>query len=302
MLIVRSKAFTLIELLLVIAIISILAAVGVMTYRQSFQTNRVDKVSIEMQHVLEAAMAFYVDNNAWPEAQPCDSSIQTNTFVTNYLPNGNAMSPLGHNYCWGQAGGSTNRLFWVAVQIPGNATDSLATATRIAAHLPNAVTTSAPDQPDIPAAACASDTCFVRAEITVPGASTNAVSSLSIAASGDCQTGKTIPNTGGGNCIDTSMAQLQTYQISFTSCPMGTQPVLTANPNFITYPQLDGGNSPAVSSAQSMGCTNSPGANQGNCKLNVVVQVCVGITGQCTTKNVTAAGASYIIVCEKTQN
>lgn len=304
-----SNAFTLIELLLVIAIISILAAVGVMTYRQSFQTNRVDTVSIEMQHVLEAAMAFYVDTGAWPTEQPCGSILETNTFVTNYLPNANAMSSLGNQFCWNQAGGSTNRLFWVAVEVPGNATDSLATATRIAGHLPNAIITSAPDQPDIPAAPCTASACFARAEVTVPGTSTNAAGGLTIAATGDCKTGQTVANTGGGVC-DGSQSPLtsQTYQISFKACTAG-HPILTVAPNFISYPETDGGYFPATSNAYSTGCSNMPDSSgKETCEVTVSVTACTN-PHSCVPIDIrnfyqfgdhtTTEGASYLVSCEQ---
>lgn len=294
----RNNAFTLIELLLVIAIISIMAAISVMAYRQSFQTNRVDAVSIEMQHALEAAMAFYVDTGSWPTAQPCGSSLITNTFVTNYLPNGNAVSPFGNEYCWAQTG-STNRLFWVAVQVPGNPTDSLATATRIAGRLPNAVTTSAPDQPDIPAQACTDSICYVRAEITVPGSSTNTSSGLTIAATGDCKIDQTIANTGGGNCTyNGTSAGHPLYQISFAAaaCPTNAQPVLTIMPNFIVITTSGTGYGTRDMSAYGTGTCTSSINNQEICNAQVDVDVCSG--GSCSPYPAQQAGASYIVVCK----
>ena len=299
----RDKAFTLIELLLVIAIISILAAVGVSIYRQSFATNRVDAVSIEMQHVLEAAMAFYVDNNAWPTAvaqPPCDPDTGS-TFVANYLPNANSTSPFGNNFCWSQAGGTTNRLFWVAVVVPG--IDSVALAMRIAGHLPNAVATSDPTQPNPPPTCSSGSPCYVRAEITVPGTSTNTLSGLTIVATGDCKTGQNIPNTGGGSCVNSGTAAgYPLYQISFATCPSAEQPVLTIVPNFENFPglTLSTGYTPLDSSAYAVGpCSNSPnGNNQEICNAEAQTDLCQG--SPCQLYPVAQAGASYTIICEPT--
>ena len=233
--------------------------------------------------------------------QPCGANLQTNTFVTNYLPNANAASPFGNDYCWSQTGGTTNRLFWVAVEVLGS--DSVTLATRIAGHLPNAVATSDPTQPNPPPTCSSGSPCYVRAEITVPGASTNVVSNLTVAATGDCKTGQTIPNTGGGSCVNSGTAAgYPLYQISFAACTGAEQPVLTIAPNFETFPGLglSTGYTLLDSSAYATSpCSNVPNTNnQELCNAQVQTDLCQG--SPCKLYPVAQAGASYTVICEST--
>ncbi len=305
----KQKAFTLIELLLVIAIISILAAVGILSYRRYFQVNRIDKVAIGMQHVLEAAMAFYVDKNEWPAQHRCENQDpDQQDFIDNYLPNANYKSYFGTDYCWQAAGNAdpAPRLFWVALKIPGEQTDRLTIAKRIAARLPNAITTSDPESTDSLAPPCDDSACYVRAEITVPGASTNAVASMSLAASGDCHTGTTTPNASKtGDCRDTSPAGLQYYTIHFNPCPVNTTPDLRINPNFIMLPRSHNGYGLVTVNATEQTCTPAadPDSGKEHCTAAVTVTACIPNTRHnCSEKNIKAmggqAGASYIVTCQ----
>ena len=67
--------FTLVELLLVIAVVSIMTAIGISTYRRHFQSTRAEKVSLEIQQVLEAAMAYHTDQGQWPAQRICQAPM-----------------------------------------------------------------------------------------------------------------------------------------------------------------------------------------------------------------------------------
>lgn len=303
------KAFTLIELLLVIAVVSIIAALGLLSYRRYFESNRIDKVAISMQHVLEAAMAYYVDHRKWPAAQGCGGLYEVDEFVQDYLPNANAKSYYGSNFCWDDAGAGKSattpnqgRLFWTALKVPGS--NQLAIAKRLAARLPNAITTSEPDSDEIPAPACNDENCYVRAEITIPGTSSNAVSGSAIVAAGECHTGQsTATLMGTGECRDVSSSSNQLYSITAKACPVGTSPVLSINPNFISMPSGDTGLKIHAMSARQLSCQQQ--ANDHTiCTATVEVTTCT--KHNCVLKNIknfagTAAGASYLLICKPEQ-
>jgi prepilin-type N-terminal cleavage/methylation domain-containing protein len=298
------KGFTLIELLLVIAIISILAAVGIMSYRRYFQVNRIDKVAISIQHVLEGAMAFYVDKSEWPADRDCDGSGgDIHEFVDNYLPNANYKSYYGTDFCWEKAG-DTSKLFWVAVKIPGDGTDNLNVAKRLAARLPNAIVTSTPDSDDSPAPACDATDCYVRAEITVPGVSSNAQQSVSLAATGDCHPGVPTPNASRtGSCTDASSGGQQQYSISFKACSANATPNLRINPNYVVVPRSHNGYNLVGMNATPGTCTTTPDAQgKETCPATLYVSVCTpNGRHDCSESNIKSmggqVGASYLITC-----
>ena len=297
-------AFTLIELLLVIAVASILAAVGIMSYRRYFKANRIDKVAISMQHVLEAAMAFYVDKSKWPNNRSCNSpGPDQQDFVDNYLPNKNYQSYYGTDFCWEEAG-NTHRLFWVAVQIPEEGDETVNIAKRLASRLPNAITTSDPDANDPEGNPCTDSHCFVRAEITVPGVSSNAVTDMTLAAIGDCRTNQTI-HSGTATCYDTSDSGNQKYKVEFKACPVGMTPNLRISPNFISFPLSGVGWVINKMQAYSTGdCTAAVDANQNeHCDAVVDVSICSDLL-KCNLHNAkefagVSVGASYVVSCNR---
>ena len=64
----KQKGFTLIEMMLVLAVIAIISMLALKTYQSSMMTTRIDKAAVEMQHILEAALAYNVDHQTWPDA------------------------------------------------------------------------------------------------------------------------------------------------------------------------------------------------------------------------------------------
>lgn len=313
----KNSAFTLIELLLVIAVLSIISALGIMSYRRYFQAKRIDKVAIGMQHVLQAAMSYYVDHNAtWPQAHDCgDSAADTSDFVTTYLPNGRYRSYFGSDYCWQDAGAGTaprqHRLFWVAVSVPGKSPDNVAIAKQLAGRLPNAIATSDPSSAnDTPAPVCTEDHCFVRAEITVPGLGAQHNSSTGLAAAGNCEQGTTTPNEMGGNCADQVVSDLnnQGYRISFKACPSSMHPDIVVDPNFVSLPRSHNGSSLVTLSAKGDTCdTTVDTSGNETCTVSVVATICVGNgPHNCKEANVKnyggSVGASYIISCVPNHN
>lgn len=291
--------------MLVIAVLAVIASISITTYRSKMQTNRANKVALEMQQVLQAAQSYYSTNTAgeWPAnnanlSEGCDPSTNPDLqpFVQNYLPNANTTSSYGDHYCWAEAGDNNNALFWVAVKVPGN---DVAIAKRIAALLPNAVITNDPAQ-TTPGDCNDSDgsACYVRAEVTKTGVST-AVGET-VAAVGVCpSSGSATPscrNTSGGN-----------FRITFDACKAGTTPVASVSPNFIFVPTTRGQGFTVGGrmNATVMSCTSTANANgQETCDINVHVGVCTtkGCDIDITTLNIAgqrgSVGASYAVFCK----
>lgn len=225
----KCLGFTLIELLLVIAVLAIMASFAVMAIRREAIHNRVQKTAIQAQAVMQAAMAYSVNKEAWPAGQlSCDtmpsdiSAIQT--FVDDYLPNSSgsiASSPvdklksnLGVPYCFGPLPVQTEAgepnvaasQFWVALKMP---TGDLAFANQVKNRLPDAVLTQTlpPDSNSLPTyTACTmSSACYVISEIAQPGPTSNAEGGSHIIGTGHCLPG-VIGNQAGSKagvyCVD----------------------------------------------------------------------------------------------------
>ncbi len=63
---IKQSGFTLLEILLVLAVVAVITVFVANGYQQQILNSRVDKTSIQMQQWLEAAKAFYVNCGAWP--------------------------------------------------------------------------------------------------------------------------------------------------------------------------------------------------------------------------------------------
>ncbi len=85
------QGFTLLELLLVIAILGVLATFSLSLYQQETSRFKIEKTALQMQQILQAATAYYTQNNQWP------SNCADPNF-NNYLPVGSSVNPWGNNY------------------------------------------------------------------------------------------------------------------------------------------------------------------------------------------------------------
>lgn len=327
----KENGFTLIELLLVIAIISVIATLGIATYRRYFMSQRAEKAAIEMQTILEAAMAYNVDhsadvgaNDAWPAANIPDSATSrcqtavTNddSFVKNYLPHssqGQGRDTFGGYYCWSAvssdaqsfAQASASR-FWVAIKIPA----SLYTlAPQIAARLPNGIITSDPSIEDSGAKFCSGDSCFVKSEIVQPGqASSNKVSGNTILATGVCRTDTTsIKNDAEGDCTRDAVSANK-FTVSFQqSCPLNEKPVISGWINhYQQAPKSHSYGAVVISSDVLPGpCIVPSGASSAShCSIQSSIFVCMG--SGCKNKREllsydarSVEGLSYMVICRK---
>jgi prepilin-type N-terminal cleavage/methylation domain-containing protein len=325
----KSLGYTLIELLLVIAIISIITALGIFAYRRYFFTQRVEKVALEMQYVLEAAMAYNVDQGSWPvsnNATPNCELANPNSedrFVKDYMPQGRqdaTMTALGNHYCWGAAQSSSfgavahhAQRFWLAVSIPGG---DAKLAARIAARLPNGIVTSQPNSDASPAPSCAAgQPCYVRSEVMQPSQTSNQASGSNIVSTGQCRTGsgdlKDNSNDGGG-CANASDLTAQSsgeeneFDVTFKSCSSGTPDVVVL-PDFHQVPNGKSawGANIVGQSVRKVSCSNTSEAEgMGSCEVTETMMVCKGSPMHGCTDNKEVVkdlggqeGLSYIVMC-----
>lgn len=156
------RAFTLIELLFVIAIIAVIASLGLSTVTQRAQEAKVEKAALQMQQLLQAGMTYYVDNGCWPGASECSPGVPN--FANNYIPTGGNINPWGGMYAWGEVGGGITKMFEVDSPLSGSATTVVQ---RIAGMLPNGGVSSTAGACLLTAPPCTGSVCACT-QATVP--------------------------------------------------------------------------------------------------------------------------------------
>ena len=112
------KAFTLIELLIVVAIIAILAAIAVPNFLEAQTRAKVSRAVSDMRTLATAIESYYVDNNKYPpfkipgflQGVACTTPGVTGTAVTNSQFSGRSI--VGTGFC-----GVSSRLVWVTTPI-----------------------------------------------------------------------------------------------------------------------------------------------------------------------------------------
>lgn len=62
----KQSGFTLLELILVVAIIATISVIGIFAYQQRLINFQSDKAALQMQQWLEGGIAYYVQNGKWP--------------------------------------------------------------------------------------------------------------------------------------------------------------------------------------------------------------------------------------------
>lgn len=139
--------FSLLELILALAVLSVIVTLGLAAYNQKVLNDQVERSALQIQLYLQAGMAFYVDNNRWPnQNNPSE--------IINYLPQGIANNPWGNAYNY-SAAGDDNALFEVTTRVPSlRSVSAQNLATLIANRLPaasvNAITGTVTAQVNIP--------------------------------------------------------------------------------------------------------------------------------------------------------
>lgn len=309
----KTKAFTLIELLLVLVLISIMLGFLVLGLRQHAENARINKSALEIEQVLQAAITYNANTGKWPDdnvTQPCTPNPDSD-FVKGYLPNAQIQSSLGYYYCWG-ARGSDKQLFSVVLQVPDNSANF---ARQLAAHLPNAIITDDPNSDASKDCTDAEKPCFVRTEVAANVSNVQSAGMLLVGA-GNCARGAEENQVKDReNCqFVKQQDQTEIFAISFPACPKNydENPKIIVSPNFMTMPgmgmmpswSLQGYTfmrSQAVADPQSCKIKNG----QETCQFNLQIQICANancdaldILNTSKYKGTATVGASYVVACK----
>jgi prepilin-type N-terminal cleavage/methylation domain-containing protein len=127
-----SKGVTLLELLLVMVIVGAMMAMGIGYIQQQTESLRIDKTAAQMQQILNAGLAYYVNNGAWPGSLGCLQANGTNC-TTQYLPLLTSPIPGASSYTIGSD--STGSLFYVQLTLTSGPR-AVATAQILSGKLP----------------------------------------------------------------------------------------------------------------------------------------------------------------------
>jgi prepilin-type N-terminal cleavage/methylation domain-containing protein len=134
------SGFTLIEILFVIAILGVIFAIGLAMTQKHTEQFKVEKTALQIQQLLQAAAAYYVDNACWPNAPECKTSgMNVVPDFNQYIPVNGTKDPWGNIYTFTEVGDHHEK-FQVSdnlLYLPDDAIRQ-AIATRVAALLPNA--------------------------------------------------------------------------------------------------------------------------------------------------------------------
>lgn len=165
------KGYSLVELLLVLVVVSMILFMGLNYTVKKAEQDRIDRTVTQMQQILNAALAYYVANNAWP------TSLAAMT--PTYLPT-NIRSPWGGT---AYSVANTRDMFYVYVPVvtvtAGRAT---AIANSIAGLLPLSYTSrNAASPPSNTPCVNATTTCRVVAAVNVPGQNLSMAGSVNYA-------------------------------------------------------------------------------------------------------------------------
>lgn len=189
---VRVVGFTLFEMLLVMAIISMFIVMGLNYFQQRTLNLRLDKTAVQMQQILNAGLSYYVSNGFWPADLACLKGTTSERCRVAYLP-ASVQSNLISNQDYVVYTGTNPNLLFVSTNVYRSDLDPntiQAYAALIASKLPLACTTA--DQRSdcrAPIPACKSTVCNVVSSINVPGenlSNINAVRFASLYHAGAC--------------------------------------------------------------------------------------------------------------------
>ena len=103
------KGLTLIELLIVVAILGIIAAVVIPNLSAFMVTGRISAANTEAENVKTASLAYYAENEAWPTSSADIEYLIAGTLTGNYT--------IDPDYGWLYEGGG-----WDDIEFTGGAT------------------------------------------------------------------------------------------------------------------------------------------------------------------------------------
>ena len=267
----KQRGFTLIELMLVLAVVIAMSIIGLAAYQQQILNRRVEKTSLQMQIILQAGLDYYANTGNWPTASSPGSSIITTLQNGGYITSSLTDNPWGEPYTAAVITNPTSNvtLFQVSSTVPVTMEpgSSLATniARMIAGHLPMASSTTDSNNDGI-----------VNAQVNSPGGGV----------------GPNAPKTIIQDVETISMADVPGTQVQIPqNCPAGYTPAIdVALSSFSSYMPANKQTSAYIVSSVNPSCAVDT-ANPNMWDLSAVVQT-VGINDN-GSGNVT-----YITTCK----
>jgi len=118
----KKQAFTLIELIVVIAIIGILAAIVAPSAFRAIEKSKIARAAADMKAIRTAATSYYADTGTWPMLGIGDDRRASGMgFLNDNDGNGNQVFGWGGPYLekwpsnpWGTSSGYQNKYYWDA--------------------------------------------------------------------------------------------------------------------------------------------------------------------------------------------
>lgn len=210
---------TLIEMLLVMVIVSSIIYMSIGYIQQRTLNVRLDRTAIQMQQILNAALSYYVANNAWP---PNLAALQPS-----YLPGAGGVFPSPWNSNYGVVATSSN--YYVYVRLPSAAgnTTTPAIANVLKNLLPlSYLANSVAATPPASIAACAGGAaaCYVVTTINIPGQNLNNATAVNFAGlyhSGACVPQPTCPTDANGNTMTPQIMVVPVSVNGYNDAPGG---------------------------------------------------------------------------------
>ncbi len=96
----RKAAFTLIELMVVIAVIAILATLGVISYTTSLQRSRDGVRKADIQNIAQALILYRADNNGYPTVAQFEDKILVEENYMAAIPKDEAAAENNQDYVY----------------------------------------------------------------------------------------------------------------------------------------------------------------------------------------------------------
>lgn len=252
------QGLTLIEMLVVISLLAVIVSVFLINVHHQAESLQRNKVSLEIQGVLQAAIAFEDRYGSWPPASttacgvaaPLTKRLQDSLsdFINYYLPNSSTHSSLGSSYCWSPDTSTSglSQKFWVALQVPGTGANANRYARQLVTSLPDAEAVQDPASVlATPCSSAGSAPCYIKTAVFKSGAVAGQDSSdWTMAGFGQCDPSTTaaVPSEIGSDvaCTYTNsgMGTSNDYDITFP-CSSSETPGIQTMLNNVTLGAFD---------------------------------------------------------------
>lgn len=183
----KEFGFTLVEMLLVLAIVGIMIGLSIGYVNQRTRALNIDRASLQMQQILNAGMAYYVNNSQWPADI---ATLQQAGYLPVTAVAGQIPSPWGTNYVAAPNAANPGNVppipagivFQVSMSFPANMANSAAFAQILAGKLPlGTVNTTVTPPPPPPPVIPPSSTTTVTASVNIPGQSLSNLGNVNFA-------------------------------------------------------------------------------------------------------------------------